>query len=177
MAYLWCLSLARSFVISLWKYIWWRRIYGRKKFPIPLCPGSCDCLENTYGVISCHFSSTLVVDLPKGENPLEGYRTRIITVTKQSELLMQRHHPSPGSHLWVWTSLCLSPQKTFGVSGVNSVAAKSNTIDVTGDRVFNCKKNNRNKPWKASTLLLWCHPSVSEPRHSKSTWNCVIYTM
>ena len=29
---------------------------------------------------------------------------------------------------------CLSPQNTFGVSGVNSVAAKSNTIEVTSDR-------------------------------------------
>ena len=29
---------------------------------------------------------------------------------------------------------CLSPQNTFGVSGVNSDGAKSNTIEVNGDR-------------------------------------------
>ena len=31
---------------------------------------------------------------------------------------------------------CLSPHNTFGVSGVNSVAAKSNTIKVNGDSFF-----------------------------------------
>ena len=40
---------------------------------------------------------------------------------------------------------CLSPQNTFGVSGVNSVAAKSNTSKVTGDQFFKHKKNNIKK--------------------------------
>ena len=31
---------------------------------------------------------------------------------------------------------CLSPQNTSGVSGVNSVAAKSNTKEVNGDHFF-----------------------------------------
>ena len=31
---------------------------------------------------------------------------------------------------------CLSPQNTFLVLGVNSIAAKSNTIAVTGEHVF-----------------------------------------
>ena len=30
----------------------------------------------------------------------------------------------------------VSPQNTFGVSGLNSVAAKSNTMEVNGDRLF-----------------------------------------
>ena len=29
----------------------------------------------------------------------------------------------------------------------------------------------------ASTLLLWCHPSVRKPRHSDLTWNGFIYTV
>ena len=41
----------------------------------------------------------------------------------------------------------LSPQNRFGVSGVNSLAAKSNTIEVAGDRFFKIlnkqQKNNR----------------------------------
>ena len=40
---------------------------------------------------------------------------------------------------------CLSPQNTLGVSGVNSVAAKSNTIKVNVDNFFNVKKPNRTK--------------------------------
>ena len=35
----------------------------------------------------------------------------------------------------------LSPQNTFGVSGVKSVAAKSNTVEVTGDHIY--KHNNK----------------------------------
>ena len=35
---------------------------------------------------------------------------------------------------------CLSPRNTFGVSGVNGIAAKSNPIEVTGDHIFNLKK-------------------------------------
>ena len=31
---------------------------------------------------------------------------------------------------------CLSPQKTFGVSGVNSIDVKSNAIEETGDQFF-----------------------------------------
>ena len=31
---------------------------------------------------------------------------------------------------------CLCPQNTLGVSGVNSVAAKSNKIEVTADTFF-----------------------------------------
>ena len=34
----------------------------------------------------------------------------------------------------------LSPRNTLGVSGVISVAAKSNTIELTGDPLFKCKK-------------------------------------
>ena len=34
----------------------------------------------------------------------------------------------------------LRPQNTLGVSGVNSVAAKSDTIEVNGDNFFKCKK-------------------------------------
>ena len=45
----------------------------------------------------------------------------------------------------------LSPQNTFGVSGVNSVRAESNTIEVNGDRL--------------------CHPSVRKLRHWNSTRN------
>ena len=64
----------------------------------------------------------------------------------------------------------LSPQNTFGISGVNSVAALSNTIEVNGDHFF--KQNKRQKKTKhASILLLWCHPSVRKPRHSNSTLN------
>ena len=38
---------------------------------------------------------------------------------------------------------CLSPQSTFGVSGVNSAAAKSNTIEVNGDHfIKRLKKPN-----------------------------------
>ena len=36
---------------------------------------------------------------------------------------------------------CLSPQNCFGVSGVNSVVAKSNTIGVTGYHYWNVKKH------------------------------------
>ena len=45
---------------------------------------------------------------------------------------LSTHHYADG---WV---KCLSPQNTFGVSGVNSVAAKSNTIEVNGAQVFKC---------------------------------------
>ena len=40
---------------------------------------------------------------------------------------------------------CLSPQNTFGVSGVNSIAAKSNKIEVTGDHFFKLKKKQKKK--------------------------------
>ena len=43
---------------------------------------------------------------------------------------------------------CTSPQNTFGVSGVNSVAAKSNIIEGDNDQFFKCKKNNRKNPIK-----------------------------
>ena len=39
----------------------------------------------------------------------------------------------------------LSPQNTIGVSGVNSVAAKSNTIEVNRD-FFKCKKTTEKMP-------------------------------
>ena len=55
---------------------------------------------------------------------------------------------------------CLSPLNSFGVSGVNCVAAKSNTIEV------DCEKH------KMSVMLVWCHPSVS----LHLTWNKVFYT-
>ena len=35
---------------------------------------------------------------------------------------------------------CVSPQNTVGVSGVNSTAAKSKTIEVIGDHIFKHKK-------------------------------------
>ena len=43
---------------------------------------------------------------------------------------------------------CLTPQNTFGVSGVNSVAAKSNTIEVTGGPIL------------PTDILLWSHVHV-----------------
>ena len=39
---------------------------------------------------------------------------------------------------------CLSPQNSFGVSVVNSVPAKANTIEVTSDHVFKLKKKKKN---------------------------------
>ena len=39
---------------------------------------------------------------------------------------------------------CLSPQNTFGVSEVNSVAGKSNTIEVTVDHFFKQKEEEKN---------------------------------
>ena len=36
---------------------------------------------------------------------------------------------------------CLSPQNIFGVSGLNCIAAKSDTIEVTVDSFFKRKKN------------------------------------
>ena len=41
---------------------------------------------------------------------------------------------------------CLMSQNTSGVSGINSVAAKSNTIEVNGDHFFKCKKKQLKKP-------------------------------
>ena len=38
---------------------------------------------------------------------------------------------------------CLSLQNTFGVSGVNSVAAESNTIEENVDSFFKLKKNTQ----------------------------------
>ena len=40
---------------------------------------------------------------------------------------------------------CLSPQNPFGVSGVNSIAAKSNTIEVN-DWFFKHKKTQKTPP-------------------------------
>ena len=37
----------------------------------------------------------------------------------------------------------LSPQNTLGVSGLNSVGAKSNTIEINVDRLFKCKKTTK----------------------------------
>ena len=48
---------------------------------------------------------------------------------------------------------CLSPQNTAGVSGVNSVAAKSNTIEVDVDHFLKYTKH-------AFIRLLWCLSSV-----------------
>ena len=42
---------------------------------------------------------------------------------------------------------CLSPHNTFGVSGVNSVAAKSNTIEGTGDPFFRRYKTTEMPPY------------------------------
>ena len=53
---------------------------------------------------------------------------------------------------------CLIPQNTFVVSGVNSVAAKSNTIEVNGTPSSNVKKEEAEH---ASILLVWCHRSVN----------------
>ena len=53
---------------------------------------------------------------------------------------------------------CLSQQNTFGVSGLNSVSAKSDTIEVNVYRLFKHKKTT--EKINASILLLWCHPSV-----------------
>ena len=70
----------------------------------------------------------------------------------------------------------LSPQNTFGVSGVNSIAAESNTIEDISDQSFRRNKTTE-KTQHASTLLLWCHQSVCKSRHSYSTQNEVVYTM
>ena len=67
-----------------------------------------------------------------------------------------------------WRGLkCLRPQNTSGISGVNSVAAKSNTIEVT---VIKQQK-------RISILLMWCRPSVREPWNSNFTLNEVIYSV
>ena len=38
---------------------------------------------------------------------------------------------------------CLSPKHTFGVSGVNSVSAKSNTIEENRDQFFKHRKKEK----------------------------------
>ena len=38
---------------------------------------------------------------------------------------------------------CLGPEQTFGVSRVNNVEVKSNTIEVNGDHFFQRTKNSR----------------------------------
>ena len=49
---------------------------------------------------------------------------------------------------------CLSPQNTFGVSGVHSVAAKSNTIEVTGDSFFKLQTQHTSFcPWASTGVL------------------------
>ena len=53
---------------------------------------------------------------------------------------------------------CLSPQNTFGVLMVTSVAAKSNTIEVNGDHFF-----KRNKTTQQNIACLgWHHTSSME---------------
>ena len=39
---------------------------------------------------------------------------------------------------------CLGPENSFGVSRVNNVAGKSNTIEVNGDHFFKRKKTTEN---------------------------------
>ena len=65
---------------------------------------------------------------------------------------------------------CLCPENTSGVSGVNSVAANSNTSEVNGDHFFKRIKTPE-KNINASTLLLWSYPSVQKPPHSNPTQN------
>ena len=62
---------------------------------------------------------------------------------------------------------CLSAQNTFGVSGVKSIAAKSDIIEVTGDRFFKRKKTQN-----ASTLL-----QVSVSPDIQVRFDSVIYTV
>ena len=57
------------------------------------------------------------------------------------------------SPLCRWRCVC----EVLRVSGINSVAAQSNTIELNSDHFFKQKKRN------ASMLLLWCHPSVCKP--------------
>ena len=47
----------------------------------------------------------------------------------------------------------LRPPNPFGVSGVNSVAAKSNTIEVTGYYFFKLKKKKKNVYSLGSTAV------------------------
>ena len=95
---------------------------------------------------------------------------------------------------------CLSPQNTFGVSGVNSVAAKSNTIDVTGgpllqtenktyhkmppycsfgviqvsvspDIQFYSKRRNVHRVFSPHTLHTHSHPTVFRPKTWCKWWH------
>ena len=67
---------------------------------------------------------------------------------KNSLIIYSPYMPMEG---WV---KCLSPRNTFGVSGVNSVETKSNTIEVNCEHFFKHKKNNKKNPLNASILLL-----------------------
>ena len=58
---------------------------------------------------------------------------------------------------------CLSPQNTFGVSGVKRVEAKSNTIE--GLLINVSKILKQEKETSASILLQWYHPSVQKPQN------------
>ena len=62
--------------------------------------------------------------------------------------------------------------KHFGVSGVNSVAAKSNTIEVNGDHFFKRKKKKQQKkclhPVVASKCL-WAQTFKFDPMASFCT--------
>ena len=58
----------------------------------------------------------------------------------KSHSLSTHHYAEWGG--WV---KCLGPQNTSGVSGVNSIEAKSNTIEVSEDHVFKCEKTTDKK--------------------------------
>ena len=55
---------------------------------------------------------------------------------------------------------CWSPQNTFGVSSVNSFAAKSNKIEVTGDHFSRRKKTIEKMPQYCSCGVIQVCVSV-----------------
>ena len=56
--------------------------------------------------------------------------------------LRDSHYPLTTMAMEGWVK-CLSPQNTFGVQGLNSVAAKSDTIEVNGDQLTKLKKQQQ----------------------------------
>ena len=67
---------------------------------------------------------------------------------------------------------CLSSQNTSGVSGVNFLAAESNTIEVNGDRDFRRNKTTEKKQ-HASTLHK-CLLTSSYVVHSRNLRHTIV---
>ena len=60
-------------------------------------------------------------------------------------------------------------KNTFWVSGVNSMAAKTNIMEVNGNWFFKTKKKTTGRRTEHSSVpLLWCHPSVWKQISSES---------